>query len=176
MFSIKYVVVTLTLIVFFFLFILYNKEIFLNFFDQKIVNSLIKDFGNLTGDSVALDNKTKEIPFFYYSDYDCLVIDEVPIKFFLFFSFSLFFLGVLGIVFNRKSIINLMLCVELMLFGASLNFIFFSIFLSLPSGQIFALIVITIAAADSAIGLGILIAAFYLKRNIAFEAFSSLKG
>jgi NADH-quinone oxidoreductase subunit K len=113
---------------------------------------------------------------FYYSDYDCLVIDEVPVKFYLFFSFSLFFLGILGIVFNRKSLINLMLCVELMLFGASLNFIFFSIFLSLPSGQIFALIIITIAAADSAVGLGILIAAFYLKRNISFEAFASLKG
>jgi NADH-quinone oxidoreductase subunit K len=113
---------------------------------------------------------------YYYSDYDSLSISELPIKFYLFFSFSLFFIGVLGIVFNRKSIINLMLCVELMLFGASLNFIFFSIFLSLPSGQIFALIIITIAAADSAVGLGILIAAFYLKRNISFEAFASLRG
>jgi NADH-quinone oxidoreductase subunit K len=88
----------------------------------------------------------------------------------------LFFLGILGIIFNRKNIVNLMLCIELMLFSASLNFIFFSMYLESISGQIFALIIIAIAAADSAVGLGLLIAAFYLKRNIAFEAFSSLKG
>jgi NADH-quinone oxidoreductase subunit K len=55
-------------------------------------------------------------------------IDEIPIKFYLLFSFTLFFLGILGIVFNRKNLINLMLSVELMLFGASLNFIFFSMY------------------------------------------------
>jgi NADH-quinone oxidoreductase subunit K len=176
MFSVKYIVVTLTLIVFFFLFILYNGEFFLNFFGEKNINYLNKNSNESIYNTFISDNGIKEIPLFYYSDYDCLIIDEIPLKFYLFFSFTLFFLGVLGIIFNRKSIINLMLCVELMLFGASLNFIFFSIFLSLPSGQIFALIIITIAAADSAIGLGILIAAFYLKRNISFEAFSSLKG
>jgi NADH-quinone oxidoreductase subunit K len=105
-----------------------------------------------------------------------LTSSEVPIKFYLFFSFTLFFIGILGIVFNRKNIINLMLCVELMLFSASLNFIFFSMYLESVSGQIFALIIVAIAAADSAVGLGLLIAAFYLKRNIAFEAFAALKG
>ena len=155
---------------------MYNGEFFLNFFGEKNINYLNKNSNESIYNTFISDNGIKEIPLFYYSDYDCLIIDEIPLKFYLFFSFTLFFLGVLGIIFNRKSIINLMLCVELMLFGASLNFIFFSIFLSLPSGQIFALIIITIAAADSAIGLGILIAAFYLKRNISFEAFSSLKG
>jgi NADH-quinone oxidoreductase subunit K len=69
-----------------------------------------------------------------------------------------------------------MLSIELMLLGACLNFIFFSVFLNSMLGQMFALIVIAIAAADSAVGLGILVAAFYLKRNISFESFSFLKG
>jgi NADH-quinone oxidoreductase subunit K len=92
------------------------------------------------------------------------------------FSFSIFFIGISGIVFSRKNLIGIMISIELMLLGACLNFIFFSVFLDSMIGQMFALIVIAIAAADSAIGLGILIAAFYLKRNILFESFSFLKG
>lgn len=113
---------------------------------------------------------------FFIGDNSFLIVEDIPLKFYLGFSFSIFFLGIFGVVFNRKNIINLMLCIELMLFGASLNFIFFSIFFAGPSGQIFALIITTIAAADSAVGLGILIAAFYLKRNVSFEAFAYLKG
>ena len=118
------------------------------------------------------------VEFMYDSDrlFLSVPVDEIPINFFLIFSFTLFFLGILGIVFNRKNLINLMLSVELMLFGASLNFIFFSMYWGVYSGYIFALLIITVAAADSAIGLGILVAAFYVKRNIAFESFSSLKG
>lgn len=92
------------------------------------------------------------------------------------FSFSIFFIGIAGIIFNRKNLINVMISIELMLLGGCLNFIFFSIFLNSALGQMFALFVIAIAAADSAIGLGILVAAFYLKRNIAFDNFSFLKG
>ena len=92
------------------------------------------------------------------------------------FSFSIFFIGIAGIIFNRKNLINVMISIELMLLGACLNFIFFSVFLNSMVGQMFALFVIAIAAADSAIGLGILVAAFYLKRNISFENFSFLKG
>jgi NADH-quinone oxidoreductase subunit K len=69
-----------------------------------------------------------------------------------------------------------MISIELMLLGACLNFIFFSVFLDSMIGQLFALIVIAIAAADSVVGLGILVAAFYVKRNISFESFSFLKG
>jgi NADH-quinone oxidoreductase subunit K len=94
----------------------------------------------------------------------------------LIFSFSLFFIGLSGIIFSRKNLINVMISIELMLLGADLNIIFFSIFLESMVGQMFALIVIAIAAADSAVGLGILVAAFYLKRNISFESFSFLKG
>jgi NADH-quinone oxidoreductase subunit K len=94
----------------------------------------------------------------------------------LLFSFSLFFVGIFGIIFSRKNVINVMISIELMLLGACLNFIFFSIFLNLMVGQMFALVIIAIAAADSAVGLGILVAAFYLKRNISFESFSFLKG
>lgn len=93
----------------------------------------------------------------------------------LIFSFSIFFIGISGIIFSRKNLINIMISIELMLLGACLNFIFFSVFLDSMIGQMFALIVIAIAAADSAIGLGILVAAFYLKRNILFESFSYLK-
>jgi NADH-quinone oxidoreductase subunit K len=69
-----------------------------------------------------------------------------------------------------------MLSIELMLLAACLNFIFFSVFIDSMIGQMFALIIIAIAAADSAVGLGILVAAFYVKRNVSFESFSFLKG
>jgi NADH-quinone oxidoreductase subunit K len=69
-----------------------------------------------------------------------------------------------------------MLSVELMLLGTCLNFIFFSVFIDSMVGQMFALIIIAVIVADSAIGLSILVASFYLKRNILFESFSFLKG
>lgn len=114
--------------------------------------------------------------YFESSQQDFNVYDDFPIKFLLLFACTMFFISILGIIFNRKNILSLILCVELMLFSLSLNFIFLSIFLESPAGQIFALIIVCIAAADSAIGLGILIAAFHVKRNISFETFSSLKG
>jgi NADH-quinone oxidoreductase subunit K len=107
-----------------------------------------------------------------FSSVNAIFLEELC----LIFSFSIFFIGLSGIIFSRKNIINIMISIELMLLGACLNFIFFSIFLDSMIGQMFALIVIAIAAADSAIGLGILVAAFYLKRNIIFESFSFLKG
>ena len=107
--------------------------------------------------------------------YYCIVNNNFD-NIYLIFSFSLFFIGIWGIVFNRKNLINVMISIELMLLGPCLNFIIFSVHLDSMLGQMFALMVIAVAAADSAIGLGILIAAFYLKRNISFESFSFLKG
>lgn len=93
----------------------------------------------------------------------------------LLFSSTLFLIGLLGIILNENNFIVLMLCIELILLSAMLNFTIFSIFFLDPRGEIYALIVLTVAAAESAVGLGLLIAAFHLKKKINFYSFKSLK-
>lgn len=95
---------------------------------------------------------------------------------FLFFSFSLFFISLSGIFLNRRNLIILLMSIELMFLSINLNFIFFSVFLDDILGQIFALIVLTIAAAESAIGLAILVIYYRLKGTIAIEQINLMKG
>lgn len=95
---------------------------------------------------------------------------------FLFFSFFLFFISLSGIFLNRRNLIILLMSIELMLLSINLNFIFFSVFLDDVLGQIFALIVLTIAAAESAIGLAILVVYYRLKGTIAIEQINLIKG
>jgi len=95
---------------------------------------------------------------------------------FLFFSFSLFFISLSGIFLNRRNLIILLMSIELMLLSINLNFIFFSVFLDDILGQIFALIILTIAAAESAIGLAILVVYYRLKGTIAIEQINLMKG
>lgn len=68
------------------------------------------------------------------------------------------------------------LCVELMLFGAGLQFLFYYLFFNYNLGQIFALLILTVATAETAIGLGLIILAYRLNRSISFEAFTILRG
>ena len=77
---------------------------------------------------------------------------------------TLYLLGIWGIVLNRKNIIILLMSIELMLLSINLNFVTFSVFLDDLVGQVFALFVLTVAAAESAIGLAILVA-YYRVRN-----------
>ena len=91
-------------------------------------------------------------------------------------AFLLFLIGILGIIFNKKSLINIMLAIELMYLGINLSFIFFSIMLNNPKGQLFAMILLAIIAAESALGLGLLIVAFRLKGSIYLRNFKKLKG
>lgn len=88
----------------------------------------------------------------------------------------LFTLGVAGIILNRKNIIVILMSVELILLSVNLNFIAFSQSLGDLVGQVFALFVLTVAAAEAAIGLAILVAFYRNRGTIAVEDINSLKG
>ncbi len=88
----------------------------------------------------------------------------------------LFTLGVAGIILNRKNIIVILMSVELILLSVNMNFVAFSQSLSDLTGQVFALFVLTVAAAEAAIGLAILVAFYRNRGSIAVEDINSLKG
>jgi NADH-quinone oxidoreductase subunit K len=82
---------------------------------------------------------------------------------------TLFFIGILGLVLNRKNIIITLMALELMLLAVNLNFIIFSVYLDDIVGQVFVLFILTIAATESSIGLALLIVYFKLKNSIHME-------
>ena len=88
----------------------------------------------------------------------------------------LFTLGVLGIFLNRKNVIVILMSVELILLSVNLNFVAFSSFLNDIVGQIFALLVLTVAAAEAAIGLAILVVYFRNRGTITVEDINMMKG
>ncbi|HTX06578.1 MAG TPA: NADH-quinone oxidoreductase subunit NuoK [Steroidobacteraceae bacterium] len=88
----------------------------------------------------------------------------------------LFALAVAGIFLNRKNLILLLMCVELLLLAANFNFIAFSRVLGDISGQVFVFFVLTVAAAESAIGLAILVVLFRERRSINVEDLNTLRG
>jgi NADH-quinone oxidoreductase subunit K len=88
----------------------------------------------------------------------------------------LFAIAVVGIFLNRKNIIVLLMAIELMLLAVNMNFVAFSHFLNDPSGQIFVFFILTVAAAESAIGLAILVVLFRNLRTINVEDLNKLKG
>ncbi|WP_181701863.1 NADH-quinone oxidoreductase subunit NuoK [Chthonobacter albigriseus] len=88
----------------------------------------------------------------------------------------LFTLGILGIFLNRKNVIVILMSVELILLAVNLNFVAFSAHLNDLMGQIFALFVLTVAAAEAAIGLAILVVFFRNRGTIAVEDINMMKG
>ena len=88
----------------------------------------------------------------------------------------LFTLSVVGIFLNRKNLIVLMMAIELMLLAVNTNFVAFSHYLGDLSGQIFVFFILTVAAAEAAIGLAILVVLFRNKSNINVDELDSLKG
>ena len=88
----------------------------------------------------------------------------------------LFVIGIAGIVINRKNVITLLMSVELMLLAVNTNFIAFSRYLDDTSGQIFVFFILTVAAAEAAIGLAILVVLFRNRKTIDIEELDSLKG
>ena len=95
---------------------------------------------------------------------------------YLFVAMVLFLLGLSGIFLNRINIIILLMSIELMLLSINFNFIIFSIFLDDILGQLFALLVLTVAAAESAIGLAILVIYYRVRGTIAIEFIDLMKG
>ena len=88
----------------------------------------------------------------------------------------LFAISVAGIVINRKNVITLLMCIELMLLSVNINFIAFSRYLNDIQGQIFVFFILTVAAAEAAIGLAILVVLFRNRASIDVEDLDELKG
>jgi NADH-quinone oxidoreductase subunit K len=88
----------------------------------------------------------------------------------------LFCLSMAGIFINRKSVIILLMCVELMLLAVNMNFIAFSHYLGDTAGQVFVFFILTVAAAEAAIGLAILVVLFRNRRSINVDDVGTLRG
>jgi NADH-quinone oxidoreductase subunit K len=101
---------------------------------------------------------------------------EIGLAHYLSVAAVLFTLGVFGIFLNRKNIIIIMMSIELMLLAVNINLVAFSSFLGDLVGQVFALLVLTVAAAEAAIGLAILVVYFRNRGTIAVEDINLMKG
>ena len=88
----------------------------------------------------------------------------------------LFTLGIFGIFLNRKNIIIILMSIELILLSVNINFVAFSSFMGDIAGQIFALLILTVAAAEAAIGLAILVVYYRNRGSIAVEDVNLMKG
>ncbi len=88
----------------------------------------------------------------------------------------LFTLGVLGIILNRKNIIIILMSVEMILLSVNINLVTFSTFLGDLTGQVFSLFILTVAAAEAAIGLAILVTYYRNRGSIAVEDINMMKG
>lgn len=101
---------------------------------------------------------------------------EIGLAHYLILAGMIFTVGVFGIFLNRKNVIVILMCIELMLLAVNINFVAFSTYLNDLSGQVFSLFILTVAAAEAAIGLAILVVFFRTKGSIAVEDISSMKG
>ena len=90
-------------------------------------------------------------------------------------NFVLFLLGVLGIILNKRNTLVILMCIELLLLSLNLNFIVFSIYFDDIYGQLFALFILTVAAAEAAIGLAIIIVYYRIRGSISMKQISILK-
>jgi len=88
----------------------------------------------------------------------------------------LFAIAIAGIFLNRKNVIVLLMCIELMLLAVNFNFVAFSRFLGNLDGQVFVFFILTVAAAEAAIGLAILVVLFRQRRSINVEELDAMKG
>jgi len=100
----------------------------------------------------------------------------IGIEHYVVVSSILFVLGVLGIFLNRKNVIVILMAIELILLAVNINLVAFSAFLHDMTGQVFAMFVLTVAAAEAAIGLAILVVYFRNRGSIAVEDVNLMKG
>ena len=101
---------------------------------------------------------------------------EIGIAHYLVVASILFTLGIFGIFLNRRNVIIILMSVELMLLAVNINFVAFSSFLHDLTGQVFAMFVLTVAAAEAAIGLAILVVYFRNRGTIAVEDINLMRG
>jgi NADH-quinone oxidoreductase subunit K len=88
----------------------------------------------------------------------------------------LFAISIAGIFLNRKNVVVLLMCIELMLLAANINFVAFSHYLNDISGQVFVFFILTVAAAEAAIGLAILVTLFRNRQTIDVDQLNTMKG
>lgn len=100
----------------------------------------------------------------------------VPLSHFLIVNAIFFALAIAGIMINRKNIIVLLMCIEMMLLAVNTNFVAFSSYLGNNTGEVFVFFILTVAAAESAIGLAILVVLYRNKHTINVQELDSLKG
>jgi len=100
----------------------------------------------------------------------------ISLSYYLILSAILFGLGLAGIVINRKNVITLLMCIELLLLSANTNFIAFSHYLHDIAGQVFVFFILTVAAAEAAIGLAILVVLFRTRSTLEIDQLDMLKG
>jgi len=105
-----------------------------------------------------------------------MMISEISLEHYLILSCLLFSIGATGLFMNRKSVITILMAIELMLLAVNLNFVAFSIYLEDMVGQVFSIIVLSIAAAEVSIGLAILVLYFRNRGSIEIEDINQMKG
>jgi NADH-quinone oxidoreductase subunit K len=101
---------------------------------------------------------------------------SIPLAHYLTVAAILFTLGIFGIFLNRKNVIIILMSIELMLLAINLNFVAFSAYLGDLAGQVFAMFVLTVAAAEAAIGLAILVVYFRNRGSIEVEDINLMRG
>jgi NADH-quinone oxidoreductase subunit K len=99
----------------------------------------------------------------------------IPLSYYLILSAIIFGLGLAGIVINRSNVIVLLMCVELLLLAVNTNFVAFSHYFHDMAGQIFVFFILTVAAAEAAIGLAILIVLYRTRKTIDVRELDSLR-
>jgi NADH-quinone oxidoreductase subunit K len=100
----------------------------------------------------------------------------IPLSHYLILGAIVFAIAVVGIFLNRKNLVILLMAIELMLLAVNINFVAFSHYLNDLAGQVFVFFILTVAAAESAIGLAILVVVFRNRRSINVEDLDQLKG
>ncbi len=100
----------------------------------------------------------------------------IPLSHYLILGAILFAISVVGIFLNRKNVVILLMAIELLLLAVNLNFVAFSYYLNDIAGQVFVFFILTVAAAEAAIGLAILIVLFRSRQTINVEELDTLKG
>ena len=101
---------------------------------------------------------------------------EIGLEHYLILGAIIFTIGIIGIFLNRKNLIVILMCIELLLLAVNINLVSFSIFLNDLNGQIFTLFILTVAAAEAAIGLAIIVVYYRNAGSIRVEDINSLKG
>ena len=100
----------------------------------------------------------------------------IPISYYLILSTIIFTLSIAGIFINRKNILLLLMSIELMLLSVNTNFIVFSHFSNDITGQVFVFFILAVAAAESAIGLAIIVSLFRIRNSLEINLINKLKG